>query len=243
MIKREKILYSFFLTVTVALASTVAFLYVNLQNSQASLAQKLALERYQKAYAVFSGIEKLASLYYHCYSTIQDDDYMFAHGSITNETRDELYFRTIHSYFGSYYSPFYDQSVQNNINSLAYLYGEPTYEEYHNVSDTIQYTLDQIDFATLGRTINESRRLIGELYYVLGIDQVLQGGNWTALRGIAWSFFTMSSYWDTQYVQQSLTNATPPIVAFGWARANATQLYEDLVIWHDSNPRPPWVSG
>jgi hypothetical protein len=240
MIKREKLIYSFFLIVTVALASTVAFLYVNLRNSQGSLERELAREMSQKAYTISLDIEKLVGRFYDCYWNIQDDDYQFAHGYISNVTRDALYYRTLDAYFGSYFPQFYGETVKDDLSSLFYFYPEPTYEVYHNISNSVQYALDQIDFATLARTQNDSHQLIGELYYVLGINQETQSGNWTALRGISEPFSEMCIYWERQSGSLSGTSATQPNVMFGWALGNATQLYQDLVVWHNHNPRPPW---
>jgi hypothetical protein len=98
--------------------------------------------------------------------------------------------------------------------------------------------LYQIDFAWQGRTNNDSHQLIGELYYVLGINQETQAGNLTALRGISWPFSEMSYYWETQGGLSQGAKTTHPDILLGWALANATRLYQNLVDWHNKTPNP-----
>jgi hypothetical protein len=232
-LKREKKVYSIFFIVTFVLASTV---YITAQNAQISLEKEQARELSVEAYAVYSDISKLVGHFYNCYRNIQNIDYQLSEGYISNDTRDTLYDTTLIDYLGNYYTQFYGQTIEYHMANLAGTIGPLLYGVYKNISDTLQYSLDQIDFAWLGRTHNDSHRLLGELYNVLGIYQETQSSNYTALRGIAEPFSEMYIYWEEKAGLLLGAKQPEPNILFNWAIANATQLYQNLEDWHNNNP-------
>jgi hypothetical protein len=164
MIKREKLVYSFFFIVTVAWASTVAFVYIN---SQDSLEQERVREMSDKAYTVYYDVDHLVTGFDQCYFDIQSDENQFAQGYISNATREALYYGTTEIYLPLDWLESYGHIVQVDLENLYYLYTEPTYEAYLNISNTVQYALDQIDFA-ISHPENDSYQLIGELRALSG---------------------------------------------------------------------------
>ena len=232
MMRREKIVYSLFLIVTVALSSTVAFLYVGYQDSQRSIERESLQTISNQAYFISLDIYDLVSRFNHAHSKIHDDDYQLAQGYISNETRDALYWRTFDDYLGDFRQ--HGDTFETEMNHFYYLLGEPTHETYENISDTIRYALAQVDFARTTRTQNESHRLMDELYNILGIYE--QDGNWTGMNGIAGSFSEMYVYWHALTNPYPGTSTTQPSVMFEWAVGNATRMYQDLLVWHENNP-------
>jgi len=108
---------------------------------------------------------------------------------------------------------------------------------YYNVSETVKYAVDQLDW-TNGRISSDHNRLMYELCRILGADACLVTGNTTQLTGITQSFFQVFAYWNSRSESQpsDQTNAETLAVNLDWALGNATQLYQNLVEWHDSNP-------
>jgi len=236
MMKREKVVYSLFLMVTVALASTVAFLYINYQDSRRSVEQESYQTLSRRADMISDDIEDIISRLYAANSEMHADEYRLSQGGISNETREELQWRTLDTYFPDLFYQRADD-FESKMGLLCYLSGESS-TMYTNISDTFRYTIVQILFAWYSRTPNDAYRLMVELGDITGAYPVGGGGHGTPMEGIGHSFRSMSAYWNAlSYPNTYPTPTTQPSVMLEWAVGNATQMYQALVVWHENNPR------
>lgn len=230
MLSREKIAYSIFFIVILILVSTIAFLY---SKSQASLQTDQIRMQSMRADMISREIGDMIGRFHRLYIQIQDYDWKLANGYISNETKHGLYDATMAAYFHIITS---DRALlEVEITKLA---DPQSYETYANISETMVYSLDQIEFAAYFRTENESSRLIGELHTVLGINTTY--GNYSGWQGIYRSFYEMQYYWAQEAGGLGISPQPEPSTWLSWALANATQLYQDLANWHGNNPYQPY---
>jgi hypothetical protein len=233
MMRKDKIVYSLFLMVTVALASTVAFLYINYQDSQRSFEQQsyqaISRQASRQAYIISADIEDIVSRVYNAYGEMRYDEGRFGEGSISNETRAALQRRTLIDYFPR--SAFYEHAdtFRDEVIVFSDLLGESTNAMYTNISDAVGYAIDRIDF--VARLSSDPYRLMGELKDILGIYQ--RGGN---MEGIANAFHEMGYYWNALSYPNYPTPGNQPSVMLEWAVGNATQMYQALHLWNESIP-------
>jgi len=108
---------------------------------------------------------------------------------------------------------------------------------YSNVSETVKYAVDQIDWTRNGRFPSGRSQLMYDLCHILGADAYLVNGNTTELTGITHSYFQIYAYWNSKSRSQpnDLTNEEVLTANLDWAIGNATQLYQNLAEWHNSN--------
>jgi hypothetical protein len=105
---------------------------------------------------------------------------------------------------------------------------------YYNVSEVANYAVAQLDWTT-GRLPDEHHRLMYELCHILGADQYVPTRNNTQLAGISQAFFRVYLYWGDESNNQP--TSIVPNTELEWAPANAMQLYQNLVNWHNQHPR------
>lgn len=212
----------------------VAFLYLHYQDSQRSIELASIREISQQADTVNEDVQTLIWRFHLACENIQYDDQQFDHGHISNETRDVLFWRTIYDYFSNSFFDDAHTRIERDMDDLYDLLKEPGREIYSNISNTVKHAIDMVDFWDPLITRDYVHQLLVELYVVLGIDQMTQWQNLTALEGIAKSFSAMSSYWNDQTSMTSGKNTPEFSIMFDWALANATQLYQNLLAWHQS---------
>ena len=234
MIKRTIVAYSLMAIFLVALIATNVYFYLENNNLRSLLRQDCLREMSEKAGDVWSRVSSFMGWYDDCMWRLQGD----LEQDFSNETKERLIWTT--AYLLDCYSDGVAIDVERDFNRLRRL-DEEFYEIYNNVSDTVEYALAQVDWTMLGRAdANERVTLLWELYYLLGVDQISRLENFSALRGIAYSFNRLWSYWDREYYFL-LTNGritmpsylTKPEVALEWALGNATALYQELTEWHE----------
>lgn len=235
MMRREKIIYSTLLVVVIALAWTVANFYVinNGQNISLEQEQARVLAMYSKG--MWTQTQNLGGFFlrYHQFTEgDQNQPNITENFLIMLESRS---FTLLNYEAGSVRDIIQTNSHALSSFDLAHGAKYTVYDDaYYNVSETVEYAVNQLDWAT-GRLPTEHHRLMYELCHILGADQYVAAGNATQLPGISQTFFRLYLYWDTRSKGQptSIVLGTE----LGWALGNATQLYQNLLTWHNQNPQ------
>jgi hypothetical protein len=115
-------------------------------------------------------------------------------------------------------------SVWNDINHIEAINAQANGTAYENISETVRVALGQVQNFGIGLSQNELEtelpQLMGQLFYIIGIDKVTDYPN-SGLRGIAWSFLSLSDAWNSDRAQTFLS----------FALGNATALYTRLTAW------------
>lgn len=109
---------------------------------------------------------------------------------------------------------------------------------FNTVYAAIHEALGQVGWAMMGKgeegILNETPAFLWELYYVLGVDQVVNGQPKSKMEGLSWCFNELESYWyaESYYGRGNLPKyLTLPQTALEWAVGNATALHQELVQW------------
>jgi hypothetical protein len=223
MTRREKITYSIFLVAVIGLAWTVANLYVMNNNENTFLMQEQTKVLASYALTLDTQTRSLVN------SFLRYRDYVEGDQNTPNVTENSLNDLEHRSFILLSYEA---DSVRDAIETDAfYLMGfdlnhagnsSAYVDVYLNVSDTVNYAVNQLDWTT-GKLPSEHHRLMFELCDIIGADQ---------LTGISETFSRIASLcWNSQ------NQLNPPVIdaELRWALGNATQLYQNLVTWHNSN--------
>jgi len=238
MIRRNKIIYSILLIVIIALASVVVTIYSVSSSQNISLKQEQAgvLARY--ANDMSTQTQFLISSFLAYYSLTEMDQ------NQPNMTENVLMMLEDRSFTLLGYEADSVRSIiqldSTEVGSFDEGHGEQyiVFEDaYDNVSETIIYAVNQLDLTT-GRVLSEHYSLMYELCHILGADQYNPTGNNTQLTRISQAFLTVYLYYSnlqSGYQPNSIALTTAINTELGWALANATQLYQNLVGWHSSN--------
>lgn len=232
---REKVVYSVFSVAVIVLAWAVANFYVASSSQEIFLVREQAKVLASFALTMETQTRNLVDsfLRYHDYTEsdlnwpnmTENDLDMLEHRSwtlLSHEAESVRY--AVQT--GSFYLSGFD--LNHAGNSSAYV------DVYMNVSDTIEYAVNQVDWTT-GRLPDGHRRLMLELCHILGADRNVTADT-DQLTGISLSFSRISSLcWGNQ------NQVSTPVIdtELRWALANATELNQHLVAWHNSNPRTP----
>jgi hypothetical protein len=238
MMRREKIIYSIFLVAVIVLAWTVANFYVMNNNQNVFLVQEQTKVLASFALTMETQTRNLVSSFSRYYDYIESD---LNWPNMTEDTLGKLEYRSwiLLSYEAdsaryviqtdSFYLMGFDLNHVGNSSAFVNV--------YLNVSETVDYAVNQLDWATGGRLLSEHQRLMFELCHLLGADRNATA-NTTQLTGISQTFSRISSLcWNSANQNQP---KQPVIDAeLAWALGNTTQLYQNLVTWHNSNPLTP----
>jgi len=233
MMRREKIVYSIFLVAVIVLAWTVANFYVMNNNQNIFLVQEQAKVLASYALTMQTQTRNLVNSFLRYHDYVESD---LNWPNMTEDTLGKLEYRSwiLLSYEAdnarnaiqtdsSYLMRF---DLNHAGNSSAYV------NVYLNVSETVNYAVNQLDWTTGGRSLSEHQRLMFELCHILGADRNATA-NTTQLTEISQTFSRISSLcWNSQ------NQLNPPVIdmELSWALGNATELNQNLVAWHNSNP-------
>jgi len=240
MIRRDKIIYSILTIVIIALALVVVNLYAvsNSQNISLKQEQDGVLARY--AEDMSTQTQFLVSSFLAYYSLTEMDQNQPNMTYVALSYLEDRSFTLLGNEADSVRNII--QSDSTAISSFDEDHGQQykTYDNaYYNVSETVIYAVNQLDLTT-GRVLSEHYSLMYELCHILGADQYNPTGNNTQLTGISQTFLKVYIYYsDLQsgYQPNSTALNTALNTELGWALANATQLYQNLVDWHNRNPQ------
>lgn len=236
MMRREKIVYSTFLVVVIALALAVANFYVINNGQNISLEQEQAriLAMYSKD--MWTQTRNLVDFFLRYYQFTEGDQNQ---PNITENFLSMLEYRSFTLL--NYEARSALDIIQTDAQTLSSFdldhgtkytaYGDT----YYNVSETVKYAVNQLDWTTSGRLPTEHHRLMYELCHILGADQYMATGNATQLPEISQTFFTLYLYRDNR--SKSQPTSTVLDTELGWALGNATQLHQNLLNWHNQNPQ------
>jgi hypothetical protein len=236
MMRREKIIYSALSIAVAALALTVANLYVLNNNQNTSLDQEQAAVLSTYAKDLFTQTHDLVQSFRRYYDFTQGDQTM---PNMTENTLIMLEYRSFillndeaNSALDVIQTDTFELSssaISNRGNHSAYT------DVYNNVSQTVSYAVNQLDW-TNGRLMpSEHQRLMYELCHILGADG-MPTENTTQLTQISYAFSTIYAlYWNSR--SQNQPNQTVIDTELAWALGNSTQLYQNLLNWHNQNPQ------
>jgi hypothetical protein len=240
MIRRDKIIYSVLLIVIIALAWGVVTLYFVSNSQSISLKQEQARVLAKYAEDMSTQTQFLVNSFLAYYSLTKMDQ------NQPNMTENVLMMLEDRSFTLLGYEADSVRSIIQSDSTEIGLFDEDhgeqykAYEDaYYNVSETVIYAVNQLDLTT-GRVLSEHYSLMYELCHILGADQYNPTGNNTQLTEISQAFLTVYlHYSDLQsgYQPNSIALNTAINTELGWALANATQLYQNLVDWHNLNPQ------
>jgi hypothetical protein len=119
------------------------------------------------------------------------------------------------------------ETLTNNANRTA----------YENISKTVYAALGEVGQLGWNYTGNdwglEVFQLMGQLYYIIGADKIIEPPPASGLLAIAENFQSLSTWWGGY-------NAPPPETSLNLALANATELYFQLTTW--TNYTTPIIS-
>ena len=126
-----------------------------------------------------------------------------------------------------------------NLRRLAYYDKEIPFfntTAFDTVYGVIHEALGQVGWAMMGKgeaeILNETPAFLWDLYYVLGIDQVVTSQSKSKMEGLAWCFDEVESYWyaESQLGRSNLPKyLTQPQIALEWAVGNVTVLHQELI--------------
>jgi len=234
--RREKIIYSIFLVTVIVLAWTAANFYVINNNQNIFLMQEQAKVLASYAFTMQTQTRNLVSSFSRYYDFVESDL------NLPNMTEDALSKLEHRSFIllgdeadSARYVIQTDSSRLTGFdlnhvgNSSAFV------DVYLNVSETVNYAVNQLDWATGGRLPSEHNRLMFELCHILGADRNATA-NITQLTEISQTFLRIALLcWNSQ------NQLNPPVIdmELSWALGNATELNQNLVAWHNSNPLTP----
>ena len=235
MVRRDKIIFSILLVVIIALALVVVNLYFVSNSQNVSLMQEQAgvLAGYAEDMSTQTQFLVSSFLAYHSLTEMDQNQ--------PNMTENVLSMLEDRSFtLLGYEADSVREVIQLDsatVTSFIADHGEQykAFEDaYYNVSETVIYAVDQLDLTT-GRVPSEHYSLMYELCHILGADQYMPTGNNTQLAGLSQAFLIVYLYLNGQSSYQP--NSIALNAELGWALANATQLYQNLVDWHNSNPQ------
>jgi hypothetical protein len=236
MMQREKIIYSTFLVVVIVLAWTVASFYVINNSQNISLEQEHArvLAMYSKD--MWTQTRNLGDFFLRYYQFTEADQNQ---PNITENFLGMLESRsfTLLNYEArSALDVVKTDSQTLSTFNLDYGAKYTAYVNAHyNVSVTVEYAVNQLDWTTSGRLPTEHHQLMYGLCHILGADQYMATGNTTQLPEISQTFFRLYLYWDSRSKNQQTSTLLD--TELGWAVGNATQLHQNLLDWHNQNPQ------
>jgi len=234
--RREKIIYSILFVTSILLAWTVANFYVTNSNQNIFLVHEQAKVLASYALTMQTQTRNLVNSFLRYHDYVESD---LNWPNMTEDTLSKLEYRSW--ILLSYEADNARNAIQtdssylmrfdlNHVgNSSAYV------NVYLNVSETVNYAVNQLDWATGRRLLSEHHRLMFELCHILGADRNTTA-NTTQLTAISQTFSRISSLcWNSQ------NQLNPPVIdmELSWALGNATELNQNLVAWHNSNPLTP----
>jgi hypothetical protein len=239
MIRRDKIIFSIFLIVIIALAWGVVTLYFVSNSQSISLNQKQAevLARYAEDMSTQTQFLVSSFLAYHDLTEMDQNQPNMTYDvlsyledrSFTLLGNEADSVRSIIQLDSGTIGPFDDGQGEQYKTFV---------DTYYNVSETVVYAVNQLDLTT-GKVLSEHYSLMYELCHILGADQYNATGNNTQLTGISRAFLSVYVALDSYSIASELIhyqlNLTLLNTELGWALANATQLYQNLVDWHNLN--------
>jgi hypothetical protein len=235
--RREKIIYSVLSIAVVVLASAAANFYVLNNNQNTLLMQEQA--RVLASYAWLMDIQ--TSNLFSSFQTYHD--FIKADQNTPNMTENSLYLLELRSFtllsieadsartaIQTASTDLMDFDLNNAGNFSAFV------SIYQNVSETIDYAVDQLD-QTTGRTLSHHDQLMFQLCHILGADHNATS-NITQLTETSQAFFSIFILCSNIANQNQ---PKPPVidVQLKWALENATQLNQHRITWHNSIPSPP----
>ncbi len=237
MMRREKIIYSIFLVTVIVLAWTAANFYVMNNDQNIFLVQEQAKVLASYALTMQTQTRNLVNSFRRYYDFVESDLNL---PNMTEYTLSELEHRTFILLGSEADSARYVIQTDasrltgfdlNHVgNSSAFV------DVYLNVSETVNYAVNQLDWAG-GRSLSEHQQLMFELCHILGADHDATA-NTNQLTAISQTFLGIGLLcWNSA----SQNQPKQPVIdaELAWALGNATQLYQNLVTWHNSSPLTP----
>jgi hypothetical protein len=240
-VNRTKIVFISSIAIAIiALASVGAYFYVRSQSDLKELHKSRVYEAYLAAYDVSRKLGWFTGLYYD--NIYEMDALLRPENSYYNESnvrviewKCDLLDYCAERFWIDVREDF------SELRRLAYYDKEIPFfntTAYNTVHGVIYEALGQVGWAMMGKgeagILNETSAFLWELYYVIGIDQVVTEQPKSKLEGLTWCFNELESYWwaESQLEKGNLpTYLTQPQIALEWAVANATSLHQELAQW------------
>jgi hypothetical protein len=235
MIRREKIAYSIVLVVIIGLAWTVVNFYVMNNSHDTFLMQEQNKILASYALTVDTQARNLVNSFLRYYDYTKGDQNT---PNITEDFLGDLEWRSFILLGDEAHSARYAIETDEFYLMGFHLNHAGNYSEfvnvYSNISETVNYAVNLLDWTISGRSPSEHRRVMLELCHILGADRNATSDT-TQLITISETFSRIHSLcWNSANQFQP---KQPVIDAeLTWALGNATQLYQNLVTLHNSNP-------
>lgn len=231
--RREKIIYFVFLTTVIVLACTTASLYLSNNDLNTSSAQEQAKTLATYTFSMETQTRNLVDSFRLYYDYVLQSDQGAQLDENTLIQLESRSFIFLNNEAGSANSVIQIDAVRLSPPDLTKAIKNPydCVRVYMNVSNTLDYAVKQLDWTT-GRLPTEHRQMMNELCHILGAAPTTSN---TTLTEISQAFFKIEILCWTNASQ----NQPSPIIIdteLNWALGNATNLYQNLVTWHNNNP-------
>jgi len=235
---KRQLIYGSVLVLIIALSAAVAFLFTSNQSLRNDMTKSSLISLAQYADDAHRRIELFVGTYY---------DQLIWHLRIaldsTSETDNLARYQAVADFLSTLTAcaeqTYYD--FKNDVGRINGLTNFVNRTAYDNITETVRVAMGQIVEIGIGKpgfvVQVDGPPLINQTFAVIGVDKETQSPD-SGLRGIAWNFIEMSTYWYSQEGNQGTNWLPTPQVSLSFALANATELYVTMSAWGNFTSNP-----